>query len=328
MMLSIPAKVLVLAELRPIFALLEGWKDYLARLWKYVNDVHKIGNLQLSVTTVLEGIVIFIVALFLSRTLSALLQRRIAKRAYIDPGLSYTLGRLTQYLIIALGILLALKVAFNLDLTSIAVIFTALSVGIGFGLQYLAADIASGFILLFERPVRVGDRITIGDDEGDVQSINLRTTVVTTNDRISIIVPNSRLVSQRLINWSYGDPRARIAIPVGVAYDTNVALVTKTLLEAAEDVDNVLKDPAPKVQFLKFGDWSLDFRLLVWTNRPRLHTQIRSDINYRIEKLFREARIEIPYPQTELRIRQGALHIDTDDTLHLRDEQSDAPADS
>ena len=155
--------------------------------------------------------------------------------------------------------LLALKAAFNLDLTSIAVIFTALSVGIGFGLQYIAADIASGFILLFERPVRVGDHITIGEDEGDVQSINLRTTVVVTNDRVSIIVPNSRLVSQRLINWSYGDPRVRIAIPVGVAYDSEVDLVTETLLKAAEDVDNVLNDPPPKVQFLKFGDWSLDF---------------------------------------------------------------------
>ena len=116
--------------------------------------------------------------------------------------------------------------------------------------------------------------------------------------RISIIVPNSRLVSQRLINWSYGDPRARIAIPVGVANDSNIEVVTKTLLKAAEDVDNVLKDPPPKVQFLKFGDWSLDFRLLVWTNRPRLHTQIRSDINYRIEKLFRDAKIGQIYEGT------------------------------
>jgi small-conductance mechanosensitive channel len=264
----------------------------------------------------------------LSRTLSALLQRRIAKRAYLDPGVQYTLGRLTQYLIITIGVLAALSVGVGLDLTSIALLFTALSVGIGFGLQYIAADIASGFILLFERPVRVGDRITIGEDEGDVHSINLRTTVVITNNRVSIIVPNSKLVSQRLINWSYGDPRARIAIPIGVAADSDIDQVSRTLLQAADGVDNVLPDPAPKVQFLKFGDWSLDFRLLVWTNRPRLHMQIRSDINYRIDKLFREGQIEIPYPQTELRIRQGSLHIDTDDTLQLHHGQSDAPADS
>jgi len=297
----------------PAAILLQSWQSVLSRGWHYLNDPFHIGSIEVSVTRLIEGALIVAVAILLSRTLSKLLQRRISKKAYLDPGLRYTLARLTQYLIVTLGVLLALKAAFNLDLTSIAVVFTALSVGIGFGLQYIAADIASGFILLFERPVRVGDRITIGDDEGDVQSINLRTTVVATNDRISIIVPNSRLVSQRLINWSYGDPRARIAIPVGVAYSTDVDLATKTLLKATEDVDNVLLDPAPKVQFLKFGDWSLDFRLLVWTNRPRLHTQIRSDINYRIEKLFREADIEIPFPQTELRLREGALHLDTGD---------------
>lgn len=294
-----------------------------SRIWHdYLNHKFTIGNVDVSITSLIEGILIFTIALFLSRTLSALLQRRIAKRAYLDPGLQYTLGRLFQYLIIALGVLLALKLGFSLDLTSIAVIFTALSVGIGFGLQYIAADIASGFILLFERPVRVGDRISVGNQEGDVQSINLRTTVLTTNDRVSVIVPNSKLVRDQLINWSYGDPRARIAIPIGVSYDANVDEVMETLLRAAKDVDNVLQDPPPKVQFLDFGDWSKNFRLLVWTNRPRLHRQIRSDINYRIEKLFREARIEIPFPQTELRLRDGSLHIDAGDRLHL---ESDSP---
>jgi len=302
-------------NLIPAFALIENWKELLSRIWHYLNDPHQIGNFEVSVTRFVEGIFIFLVALLLSRTLSALLQRRIAKRAYLDPGLKYTLGRLTQYLIVTVGLLLALKAAFNVDLTSIAVIFTALSVGIGFGLQYIAADIASGFILLFERPVRVGDRITIGKEEGDVQSINLRTTVMTTNDRVSVIVPNSKLIRDQLINWSYGDPRARISIPVGVAYGSDVDVVTKTLLRAAEGVDSVLNDPPPKVQFLKFADWSLDFRLLVWTNRPRLHTQIRSDINFRIESLFREARIEIPFPQTELRLRNGSFRLDSADDL-------------
>ena len=317
MMLS-PTQFSLLA---PTAILLESWREVAGRIWHYLDDPYHIGSVDVSITRLIEGILIFALALLASRTLSALLQRRIAKRAYLDPGLRYTMGRLTQYLIVAIGLLLALKAAFSLDLTSIAVLFTALSVGIGFGLQYIAADIASGFILLFERPVRVGDRITIGEDEGDVQSINLRTTVVATNDRISIIVPNSKLVSQRLINWSYGDPRARISIPVGVAYGSDIELVTKTLLAAAEKVDNLLRDPAPKVQFLKFGDWSLDFRLLVWTNRPRLHTQIRSDINYRIEKLFRHAGIEIPFPQTELRLRGGALHLDSGDRLVV-DERS------
>lgn len=301
-----------LADFFPAVILVMSWKEILNRIWHFLDDPRKIGNIPFSITTLIGGVLIFGVALLLSRTVSAFLRRRIAKRAYLDPGLSYTLGRLAQYLIITLGILMALKAAFSLDLTSIAVVFTALSVGIGFGLQYIAADIASGFILLFERPVRVGDRISIGKEEGDVQSINLRTTVMTTNDRVSVIVPNSQLVREHLINWSYGDPRARMSIPVGVAYGSNVDLVSETLIKATEGVDNVLRDPPPKVQFLKFGDWSLDFRLLVWTNRPRIHAQIRSDINYRIERLFREAGIEIPFPQTELRVRQGSVQIDAE----------------
>jgi potassium efflux system protein len=239
------------------FAVALAWQDGLSifeRVWSYLNHKFTFGNIQVSLTSLVIGILVFGLTVFLSRTVSTLLDRRLAKRGHIDPGLRYTIARLARYLVVTAGILVALRQAFALDLTSIAVVFTALSVGIGFGLQYIAADIASGFILLFERPIRVGDRITIGDDEGDVQSINLRTTLVTTNDRIAIIVPNSRLVSQRVVNWSYGDPRARISIPVGVAYNSDVKLVTETLLLAAKDAENVLSDPPPKVQFLKFGD--------------------------------------------------------------------------
>lgn len=291
--------LLLIQDSRAAFLLLQT--SPLRRLWEFVNYKFTIGNIAVSLSSLMLGILVLIVTIAVARSVSALVQRRFAVRTHLDPSLRYTIARLANYFLMAIGILIALKQAFNLDLTSIAVIFTALSVGIGFGLQYIAADIASGFILLFERPIRIGDRITIGEDEGDVQSINLRTTVVSTNDRISIIVPNSRLVTQRVINWSYGDPRARIAIPVGVAHNVDVDLVTRTLILAAEGVENVLEDPAPKVQFLKFGDYSLDFRLLVWTRQPRRHPQIKSDINYRIEQLFRERGIEIPYPTQDLR---------------------------
>jgi small-conductance mechanosensitive channel len=282
--------------------LLQDNQGAFRRIWSYLKYPVEIGSIKVSLVGFASGILLLVLAVFLSRAISSLLEHRMAKRAHIDAGLRYTIARLASYLVLTVGILLALTQALGINLTSIAVVFTALSVGIGFGLQYIAADIASGFILLFERPIRIGDRITIGEDEGDVQSINLRTTVVSTNDRISIIVPNSRLVSQRVINWSYGDPRARIAIPVGVAYNADVELVTQTLVLAAEGVENVLTDPTPKVQFLKFGDYSLDFRLLVWTRQPRRHPQIKSDINYRIEKLFRERGIKIPYPVQDLRL--------------------------
>lgn len=267
------------------------------RIWEFLTfPFIDSPTMKVSTLRLVLGMVSLVLALVLSGKFSSLLDRRIAKRQHIDPGLRYTIARLLRYLLVVIGILVVLKGAFALDLTSIAVVFTALSVGIGFGLQYIAADIASGFILLFERPVRVGDRITIGDDEGDVQSIKLRTTIIYTNDRIAIIVPNSKLVSQRVINWSYGDPRARISIPISVATNSDVKLVTDTLLRAAEDVEHVLTDPPPKVQFLRFGDYSLDFRLLVWTRQPSRHPQIKSDINYRIESLFRERGIEMSMP--------------------------------
>ena len=275
----------------------------IAGIWNYLTQQFTFGRITVSASSLFVGVVVVVVTLFAARWTSALIERRMANRRHIDPGLRYTICRLVKYVVMTVGILVALKQAFAIDLTSIAVIFTALSVGIGFGLQYIASDIASGFILLFERPIRIGDRITIGEDEGDVQSINLRTTIVTTNDRIAIIVPNSKLVSQRVVNWSYGDPRARIAIPIGVADDSDIQLVTDTLIKAAEGVDNVMSEPPPRVQFLKFGDYSLDFRLLLWTNQPRRHAQIRSDINYRIAELFRERSIRIPYPTQEFLLK-------------------------
>lgn len=279
--------------------LLQDSIGIVARIWSYLTQQFTFGRITVSVSSLFVGVLVVVVTLFAARWSSALIDRRMANRRHIDAGLRYTICRLVKYLVIMIGSLVALKQAFAIDLTSIAVIFTALSVGIGFGLQYIASDIASGFILLFERPIRIGDRVTIGEDEGDVQSINLRTTIVTTNDRIAIIVPNSKLVSQRVVNWSYGDPRARIAIPIGVADDSDIQLVTDTLIAAAQDVSNVLQDPPPRVQFLKFGDYSLDFRLLVWTKKPRRHVEIRSDINYRIAQLFRERSIRIPYPTQE-----------------------------
>jgi small-conductance mechanosensitive channel len=286
----------------------------LSRVWYYINYDFTVGNFKISLANLVIGVAIFVVAIIISRTVQSFMERRMAARANLDPGIQYTVLRLIHYLVITLGVLFALKTAFSLDLTTLAVVFTALSVGIGFGLQFIAGDIASGFILLFERPVRVGDFITIsGPDskitEGRVQSINLRTTIVMTNDHIAAIVPNSKLVNQNLLNWSYRERRSRISIPVGVSYDSDVDLVTETLLRAAEGVEHTLEEPKPSVQFLNFGDYSLNFRLLIWTNRPRRHMQIKSNINYRIHRLFKEAKIEIPFPQQDLNLRGGALQF-------------------
>src|ERR1043165_312962 len=301
-------------------ALWREWTEVFAEVWDFITKRFTLGRITVSISGFVIGVLVFVVTLAIARYSSSFVEKRLKLQSHIDPGLRYTICRLTRYFVITIGVLLTLKAMFQVDLTSLAVIFTALSVGIGFGLQYLAADIASGFILLFERPIRVGDRITIGDDEGDVESINLRTTMVSTNDRIAIIIPNSKLVGQRVINWSYADPRARISIPIGVADDSDVDNVTKTLIEAAQGVEFVLKDPPPRVQFMKFGDYSLDFRLLVWTNQPRRHPQIRSDINYRIYKLFREHNIQTSVPKQEMVLKALSLPKELEAALPRDDD--------
>jgi potassium-dependent mechanosensitive channel len=291
----------------------DGW----GRVWSFLHIITRrfeIGNFTISLVTLFIAVVVLLAAFALSRFLRSFLAPRLAARTHLDPGIQYTILRLTHYIIITAGVLTALKLGLNVDFTSLAVVFTALSVGIGFGLQYIANDIASGFILLFERPVRIGDFVTVSTSgnqivQGRVTFINLRTTVVMTNDRIAVIVPNSKLVSERLINWSYADRRVRIAIPIGVASDSDPELVTATLLRAAEGIELVLADPKPTVQFLAFGDFTLNFRLLVWTERPRRHRQITSAINYHIWQLFKEAGIEIPNPQRDLNVRGGALNV-------------------
>jgi small-conductance mechanosensitive channel len=298
----------------------EGSVNWMIRFWNnYLNQKLEIGDtLKISVASIIGGVLVLLVAWLLSRTIRKFLEQRLAARTHLDPGLQFTLLRLTHYVILTSGIIFAASLGLNLQFTSLAVIFTALSVGIGFGLQFIAGDIASGFILLFERPARIGDFVTItGPDsritEGRVQTINLRTTAVLTNDRITVIVPNSKLVNDNLVNWSYADRRARISVPVGVSYSSDVDLVTDTLLRAAEGITNVLPEPKPSVQFLGFGESSLDFRLLVWTDRPRRHPQIKSDINYRIWRLFREAGIEIPFPQRDLNLRGAELRLAASD---------------
>jgi potassium efflux system protein len=313
-------------------ALFETSIELLKRVWtNYINHKFEFGNFYVSLSTLLQGIVVLLVAYIVSRSLRRFLASHFEYSRRLDPGLQYTVLRLTHYVILAIGILFAMRLGFGADLTSLAVVFTALSVGIGFGLQYIAGDIASGFILLFERPVRVGDFVTVGVDsktiEGKVKSINLRTTLVMTNDRIAVIVPNSKLVSHNLVNWSHPDSRSRISIPIGVASDSDPDLVTQTLLRAAEGIEYTLPEPKPSVQFTGFGDFTNDFRLLVWTDRPRRHQKIKSDINYRISRLFKEAGIEIPNPQRDLNIRGGALRVvanadGDDDSDHAPDYEA------
>ena len=267
------------------------------------------GQFKVSIMSLMMLVVVLFMAAVVSRYARRFLQKRVMPRFHhLDRGLQFTLLRILHYVIMLFATLWAIKLGFSVDLTGIAVILGFLSVGIGFGLQYVAADLASGFILLFERPMRVGDRIRLDDSiEGRVENISLRSTIVITNENMAVIVPNSKLIQNRFINYSYNNQAIRINIPVGVAYGSDLQKVSKALVEAAKCVKEILPKPAPQPHFKGFGDSSLDFEIRVWISEPHKHPQIRSKVNYQIDRLFREYEIEIPFPQRDLRLRSGSI---------------------
>lgn len=226
-------------------------------------------------------------------------------------GLQDSITSITVYAIWSFGILIALHV-FGLNTASLAVAFGALGIGLGFGLQNIFNNFISGIILLFERPIQVGDDVEINGVWANVKKINVRATVVQTYDNASLIIPNSEFISSQVTNWSFKDKRLRVSVTVGVAYGSDVTLVRETLLEIARSTKKVLKLPKPDVVFMDFGDSALIFKLRVWTDIDNM-VIVGTDIRFEIDRLFRERGIEISFPQRDIHIRSidGKIKPDT-----------------
>lgn len=240
--------------------------------------------------------------MLVSRIMVKSLFKGLLLRTKLDGGTQYTFTRIAHYIVLIMGAIIAFQFV-GIDLSGLIVIFGFLSLGIGFGLQNVTSNFISGIILLLERPIKVGDRVVVGDTEGDIQEIHLRSTIVRTLNNVSIIVPNSEFISSNVINWSYVDPKVRIEIPIGVSYDSDLDLVLSSLREIAEENNEVLKEPEPEVLFEAFGDSAWDLNLRVWIGDPKRHQQVRSDINCAIVRKFRANKIEIPFPQRDLHVR-------------------------
>ena len=253
-------------------------------------------------------IFVFVLILFgffvLSKSFARLLASRILVKMPMEDGTKYVLQRVTEYILLITGAVIAFQ-TIGINLSGLAVIFGLLSVGIGFGLQNVASNFISGLILLFERPIRVGDRITVGDTQGDVLEIDMRATTVRSLNNISIIVPNSDFISSKVINWSHGDQKVRLDISVGVSYSSDLDIVLRSLEEVALENTEVLKTPKPEVLLLEFGDSSWNMELRVWIPNPKRWWQVRSDINCAIVRKFRENSVEIPFPQRDLHLRSS-----------------------
>jgi small-conductance mechanosensitive channel len=259
---------------------------------------------------------LWVVVSLLVGIVSGRLQRATgAPRGALQP-----VATVVRYVLIFLGIIVILQVA-GLNLSSLAIFASVLGVGIGFGLQSIANNFVSGLVLSFERPIKPGDFVSLADLHGVVQRIGARSTIVRTLDRVSIIVPNARLLEHEVVNWSWGDELVRVHLPVGVAYGSDVQQVRAALLEVARSHPAVLTDPRPDVFLLGFGDNALNFELLVWTKNPPGQQALKSELYYAIEASLGAAGIAIPFPQRTLHIAPG----DVDSVLDRVQQKRAAP---
>jgi potassium efflux system protein len=284
---------------------MEGIVEFLKRLREVLEYSLTLGGTKITLLGLIEIVLVLIAFFIISRVLRKILKRRILPRFKLAEGAQFVILRLIHYVLVVIGVFLAINLV-GIQMTSLAVIFGLLGVGIAFGLQNITSNFVSGLILLFERPVNVGDYIEVGGAMGKVQSINMRSTTVITRDNITLIVPNSSFIADTVTNWSVGDPKIRINVPVGVAYGSDTELVKRLLLEVAENHPDVLKDPKPDVLFREFADSSLNFDLRIWILNPMGRFKTISDINYAVDNAFREHNITIPFPQRDVHFYQEA----------------------
>ena len=262
----------------------------------------RVGETEVTVSSLLLSLAILVGSFALSRFARNFVADRLLGRTRLAVGSRYAIGRVLGYVILTLGILVALQ-PLGFNATTLAVFGGALGIGLGFGLQDIVKNFVAGLIILVERPIQVGDSIEVGDVVGDVIDVRGRATIVRTNDDIHLIVPNSKFISETVVNRSFRQRRVRYRIPVGVAYGSDPKEVEAALLEAAASSDNVLPEPAPVVWFREFGESALKFELLCWTSKL-LHSAgaFRSELNHRIFDSLRAHGIEIASPQLEVRI--------------------------
>lgn len=271
-----------------------------------------VGSLSFSVKGLLLAVIIVCLTHMATRIGRRLLGEKVLDARNFERGLKDSIITISSYVIWAVGLILALGLL-GVNATSLAVVFGALSIGIGFGLQNIFNNFISGLILLFERPIQVGDYVEINGMWAEVKRINVRATIVQTFDNATVIIPNSDFISQQVTNWSFKDQRMRRHVDVGVAYGSDIELVRSTLLEIADGVPQILKVPSPDVLFLDHGDSALVFRLRYWTHVDN-YFSTSTDIRFKLDERFRERGIEIAFPQRDLHIRSADPGIFSADT--------------
>ena len=262
----------------------------------------EVGQFRISLARILLGILLFIALLFATRLFQRWLREKALQQTRMDPGIVNSIDTVVGYACIALAALIALSYA-GFDITNLAIVAGALSVGIGFGLQSIVNNFVSGLILLVERPIKVGDRIVVGDQQGLVRRISVRATEIETFDRASLIVPNSELITGRVLNWTHRDQLVAVSVKVGVSYAADPEQVIGILLKCAAEHPDVLRFPEPSAVFANFGDSALMFELRVSLPDISKAVAVQSALRTAIFKSLRAAEIEIPFNQLDVNLR-------------------------
>jgi len=294
-----------------VLYLLVNWQFYHTpgEAWSGVMALSfAIGELTISMEIVVMVACVLYLTIIFSWFIQALLDAEVMTPQGMEHGVKFAIKTLIHYSLILLGFLFAISVA-GIDMSKFAILAGALGVGIGFGLQNIVNNFLSGLILLFERPVKVGDMISLEEQWGTITRIGLRSTVVETFDRSEIILPNSELIAQRVVNWTFSSHVVRVVLPVGVAYGTPLAKVLEVLMMAAKDNADILDNPAPSAIFTGFGDSSINFELRVWIADVSQRLRIRSELGLTVDRHFRAAGIVIPFPQRDLHLQSIAPNL-------------------
>ena len=277
--------------------------------------------INLSLVQMFLLVALLVAVFWISSGTKRFLFNRLLAQSGLDRALQYAIAQVVSNIVLVVGIFFVLENA-GIHLAALTVFAGAVGVGVGFGLQNIASNFISGLVILAERPITIGDRVEVAGITGRVQQIRARSTVIMTSDNIAMIVPNSKFIDSPVTNWQYGDPRVRFRLPVGVAYGSDVNKVREALIAAAREHPATLEDPQPAAFLEKFGDSTIDFELVVWSeqmsNRPR---RFRSELNYLIYEHLTTAGVEIPNPQRDLHIRSGILKVES----VMKKESTDVP---
>lgn len=271
--------------------------------------VISMGDTRITLWSLLYLTIFVVLLLWGTRRIQRWLTTGPLLRTRLDAGARQAAGAIARYVLLLIGMLIVVQTA-GINLTAFTVIAGAVGIGVGFGLQNIVANFIAGLIIMFERPVKIGDRIVVDDVAGDVIEVGARATVVLTNDNIAIIVPNSKFITENVVNWKYIDDRIRFHVPVSVAYGSDPRQVEQVLLEVAKEVPEVLDYPAPAVRLQEFGDNGILFELLAWSS-SLMHRRGRmvSTLNFMIHEKFTAAGIQFPFPQRDIHIRSGVLAV-------------------